>query len=219
MLGLAAVAAAMLAGATASMAAPACARGQMESGGFSVESSARNPVAEALSWSAPIRSAVILSDDGSPSHGDRDRRSLWVSAPRPDRLCYGKLLSSRTSNDPKQNLGGMDHPAFSPDGGFIYVLTDAWATSAAVHEVNIATGAERFVIDANSLSVVRTGPYRGMLLVSRHKYTQAPDSHAYDPVDLVRPDGSVVLTVPGSGADEGETSVPRWLKAHGGKVY
>ena len=64
--------------------------------------------------------------------------------------------------------------------------------------------------------MIRTGPYRGMLLVQRHKYHPAPRSFgAYDPVDVVRPDGKAMLTVPGSDKDEGEPSVANWLKAHG----
>jgi hypothetical protein len=114
------------------------------------------------------------------------------------------------NNDPKLNLQSLNHPNFSLDGHFIYVLADAWATSAAVHQVNVDTGIERFVIDGNSDAVVRTGPYRGYLLVSRHKYHPAPALGSYDPVDVVRPDGHVEFTVPGTENDDGQGHV-----AHG----
>ena len=95
----------------------------------------------------------------------------------------------------------------------------AWATSPAVHQVNVTMGAERFVVDGALQGVIRTGRYRGMLLVSRHKYRPAPKLGSYDPVDVVRPDGEVMLAVPGSEGDEGAASVPRWLKAQGGSVH
>ena len=113
------------------------------------------------------------------------------------------------------SLKGMATPTFSLDGGFVYVSTPAWVTSGAIHQVEVASGRHRFVVDGNSLRVIRTGAYRGMLLVGRHKYRSGPEGGSYDPVDLVRPDGKVVLTVPGSETDEGAKSVDRWLKEHG----
>ncbi len=117
--------------------------------------------------------------------------------------------------DPKRAFHSFDHPVWSLDGDYIYVEASAWATSPAVHQVNIKTRAERFVVDGGVQSIIRTGPYRGMLLVGRHKYHPGPQFGSYDPVDVVRPDGEVILTVPGSETDEGEPSVGRWLKAHG----
>ena len=68
----------------------------------------------------------------------------------------------------------FDGPVFSLDGGFVYVTANAWATSGAVHQVSLATGQERFVIDGGCDAVIRTGPWRGYLLVTRHMYYPAP---------------------------------------------
>ena len=68
------------------------------------------------------------------------------------------------------------------------------------------------MIDGNSVSVIRNGPYRGYLLVSRHKYR---DDGAYDPTDLVRPDGKVVTTLPDCDDDEDGSCARSWLDAHG----
>ncbi|CAN5273410.1 hypothetical protein BH09PSE2_BH09PSE2_21800 [soil metagenome] len=117
--------------------------------------------------------------------------------------------------NPKGAFHSFEHPVWSLDGGFVYLDVSAWATSPAVHRVSVKTGAERFIIDGGVQGVIRAGPYRGMLLVGRHKYHPAPQFGSYDPVDVVRPDGKVILTVPGSETDEGEPSVAHWLKVHG----
>ncbi len=100
----------------------------------------------------------------------------------------------------------------SLDGGYSYRLVDRYATSAEVVQVRRADGRTRDVIDGNSVSVIRNGPYRGYLLVSRHKYR---DDGAYDPTDLVRPDGKVVTTLPDCDDDEDGSCARSWLDAHG----
>lgn len=168
------------------------------------------------------RVALVRLDKGpkvdTPT-GDSDPTSLWVmpaqrDAP-PRRLTSPRGAIGDCPAACRRMLVDLDTPAWSLDGGFVYVLGAGWVTSGGVHQVNVATGAERFVVDGNSLRVIRDGPYRGMLLVGRHKYHPAPEYGSYDPVDVVRPDGKRMLTVPGSEMDEGDPSVANWLKAHG----
>jgi hypothetical protein len=134
-------------------------------------------------------------------------------ASRVDRL----VLMGQPNDDLKQDFQAMRHPTWSLDGGFVYVMTSAWATSDAIHQINVRTGARRFVIDGNSLSVIRNGPYRGMLLVSRHLYHEAPDYGSYEPTFVVRPDGHVQLMVPGS--DDDEAAVGAWLTKNGWEAW
>jgi hypothetical protein len=42
-----------------------------------------------------------------------------------------------------------------------------------------------------------------------------PLSSGYDPVDVVRPDGHVELTVPGTELDDGIDHLKSWLNQHG----
>lgn len=211
-------AAGLLAGASSAAVSAPCAPGELEYGGFGVGPDALDTVAMTMSFTAPVRGAVIVREGSAAPDGRAEPRAVWVSDVRRDKLCYRKLLSGRRSDNARRNLLGLDHPVFSLDGGLLYVLADAWATSAALHQVDVRTGAERFVIDANSVAVVRTGPHRGLLLVSRHKDTRGPAAPAHDPVDLIRPDGQVVLTIPG-GAEHPDRSVARWLRADGGQAY
>ena len=176
---------------------------------------------------APTRATeTALSPDGKlragidhPAGDDADANDpaasvLWVEpahgGPRRVLLSHG-----REGQDVKRSLKSFQTPTWSLDGGYVYVNADAWATSSAVHQINAKTGAEHFIIDGGVQGVIRTGPYRGMLLVQRHKYHPAPQLGSYDPVDVVQPHGKVMLTVPGSDTDEGEPSVANWLKAHG----
>ena len=160
------------------------------------------------------RIAYVRIDAKAKPGDDADATSLWVCDMQGGKA--QRLLAPHPfDGDPTHELMGFEAPVWSLDGGFVYVLSAGWATSEALHQVNVATHAERFVTAANSVAVVRNGPYRGLLLVSRHKYYPGPAYGSYNPVDLMRPDGRLVLTIPGSARDEGEPSVANWLKAHG----
>ena len=118
------------------------------------------------------------------------------------------LLESNETDDPRTNLRSFASPRFSPDGGLVYILVYGWGETHAVHEVNVATGAHRFVADANSLAVIRSGRYAGYLLVKRRVEREGQGAH--EPTFVVRPDGGESILVPGSGEDE--TAVERWMK-------
>lgn len=119
------------------------------------------------------------------------------------------LLASTPDDEVTRNLRTFGNPTFSLDGGYVYILSQAWVTSGAVHQVNVRTGAHRFVVDANDLAVIRNGRYAGYLLVNRHMYHGAPDYGAYDPWYVVRPDGKESFMVPGSDTDD--DAMQRWL--------
>jgi hypothetical protein len=149
---------------------------------------------------------------GTPAYDD-SRTQLWIG----DGIT-GKsriLFRPRPGADPKTMMAAIWNPHFSLSGGFVYVEAEAWVTSAAIHQINVKTGAEKFVIDGSIKGIVRTGPMRGNLLVLRHRYPKNPDEGAYDEVHLVRPDGKVLQTIPGSRADAGEESIANWLKIKG----
>ncbi len=160
------------------------------------------------------RRAAMIVDTGV----DRDDGTGGQQLVIEDRRSGAKrrLLTSRHDEDPHRNLTNITGPLFSPDGGFLYFSTsDAAPTSGAVHRVDLKTGTIRFVVGGTALAVVRTGPYRGYLLVQQHRYYDRPEGGSYNPVALVRPDGRQVLMVPGSDADDGEAAVPPWLAKHG----
>ncbi len=154
--------------------------------------------------------AYIHDDQGKPADDyGFPPSSLWVCD-----LATGKtrrVAAPHASDEVSQDFTRIGGPVFSLEGGFIYVLADAWVTSAAVHQVNLKTGQEHYVIDANSLAVIRSGPYRGYLLVNRHRYY--PKGGSYDPTFVVRPDAKVAFAIPGS--EDRDEAVTAWLRKHG----
>ena len=156
--------------------------------------------------------AFIHTDAPAASTDDNAPTSLWVA----DGLTGAarRLAGPKPANDPKADFASFNTPVFSLDGGFVYVTAMAWATSGAVHQVSLATGQQRFVIDGGVSAVIRTGPWRGYLLVQRHMYHPAPAYGSYDPVYVVRPDGKQTFIVPGSDKTE-DAAVAPWLKKNG----
>ena len=58
---------------------------------------------------------------------------------------------------------------FSPDSNTLYFATSAWATSGAVHAVDVSGKNLHFVIDGNEYHVVQHGKYKGNLIVNQHR--------------------------------------------------
>jgi hypothetical protein len=107
------------------------------------------------------------------------------------------LVRGRSSETPAEALALLQSPAFSRDGSRIYFLSAAWATSGAVHAVEVSSGTARFIAPGNSLEVIPSGDYAGFLLVSQHRNFLAGGS--YDWYWLVSPEGREIDPV---GEDE-----------------
>ena len=161
--------------------------------------------------------AFIHVDGPAPSAAEDAPTALWVA----DGLKGGahKLIGHHDSGDMKQLFMSYGGPVFSLDGGFVYVTAQAWATSGAVHQVSLATGQEHFVIDGGLDKLIRTGPWRGYLLVTRHMYYPAPKEGSYDPTYVVRPDARQSFMVPGTDKDDGVDHVTPWLKRNGWQAW
>jgi hypothetical protein len=161
---------------------------------------------------------AFIHVDGPPQAADENApTSLWVA----DGLT-GKarqLIGHHDASDMKQVFMSYGGPVFSLDGGFVYVTAQAWATSGAVHQVSLATGQERFIIDGGVDKLIRTGPWRGYLLVTRHMYYPAPKEGSYDPTYVVRPDAKQSFIVPGTDKDDGLDHVTAWLKKNGWQAW
>jgi hypothetical protein len=185
----------------------------------------RNPHAHARRklWSIGAipngRTVAFIHGDkqSDPENGENAVTSLWIA----DGIAgtAQKLIGPSSNTDPRLDFTSFGSPIFSLDGRYVYVSAAAWATSSAVHQVDVATGKQRFVIDGSAIAVIRTGKYRGYLLVHRHMYHPAPEFGSYDPVYVVRPDARESFPVPGSDKDDGEQSVDRWLRANGWEAW
>ena len=83
---------------------------------------------------------------------------------------------------------------FSPDGKTLYFATSAWATSGAVHAVNVDGKKLRFVIDGNEYRVVQHGKYKSDLIVNQHRARFKGDTPlgTYDWDWLFTPEGKQI---------------------------
>ena len=100
----------------------------------------------------------------------------------------------------------------SLDGKSVYQQVCRWVTSDFIVKVRVADGQRTAMGPGNSLSVIRDGPKRGMLLVERHMYRRGGGS--YDATYTVNSAGHATMMVPGSDADSGEAAVARWLASN-----
>lgn len=147
-------------------------------------------------------SAPILSPDGrqvafvrgtpdklvATGAGDNEATELWIVGI--DGRKPSLLIRGRESQDMKQVIAGIGGAQFSPDGKRLYFVCSAWATSGAVHVIDLATRKERFFTDGSSLEIVPNGDYKDCLLVQKHKYFVGGGS--YDWYWLIKLDGKEV---------------------------
>lgn len=100
------------------------------------------------------------------------------------------MLVQDRMGEPETEINLIFAMQFSPDSQKIYFMTGGWATSWAVHCVNVDGTGEHFVVDSNYLKVIEKGEYKGKLIVSRHKYFMFGGS--YDWCYIVTPKGKEI---------------------------
>jgi hypothetical protein len=101
--------------------------------------------------------------------------------------------------------------AKSLDGGYLYQQLCYAPTTDLIIQIRVADGVRRSVGPGNSLMVIRSGEYRGYLLLERHKYHA--EGGSYDATFVVRPDGKEMLEVPKSA--DNRAAVEEWLTLNG----
>jgi hypothetical protein len=82
---------------------------------------------------------------------------------------------------------------FNAMGTLLYFETPAWATSGAIHVLDMATGKERLFMPGNGVEVLATCKdkrYRDDVIVSQHRYFVF--SGSYDWSFLFTPEGKEV---------------------------
>ena len=111
-------------------------------------------------------------------NGDTTNNELWL---KNEKTGEKKLLvACRDAKDVKNEICDIRNPQFSLDRSEVFFESSAWATSGAIHSVEVKTGKERFVCDGNDLRVVDAGPYKGDLITVKHKYSKDPEGGSYD---------------------------------------
>ncbi len=79
--------------------------------------------------------------------GDLELTELWIARvdrkEPPKRVLVGHPCSFTPG--PNMVMAGFAKPQFSPDGERVYFMAETWATSAAVHVLDLATGQTKFL--------------------------------------------------------------------------
>jgi hypothetical protein len=129
--------------------------------------------------------------------GDEEANEIWMigTTGEPARMLFQGGQVSRNSPvsvTPMYSvpIATLRHPQFSPDGKRIYFWGSQAAVSGAVGVVDLATGEVKNVTGAGNFEVIYSGPFRGCLIVSQHRYFLGGGS--YDWFWVVKADGTDV---------------------------
>ena len=137
----------------------------------------------------------IMQMPGTDAEGNPN---VAIEEARNQNRSFRTLVASRPSDDPKQNLSSFSHLTLSPDGKLLYFQTPAWATSNAIHAINLVDGRVLYITSGALACVVLSGEYQGNLIVEQHRYFIQGGSH--DDLWLFTPLGKQIGQV-AQGAD------------------
>lgn len=78
---------------------------------------------------------------------------------------------------PSEKIVDPHNLQFSPNGKMLYFMTSAWATSGALHKINVDGSNLQYVTSANDFTIVPSGMYKGNLCVRQHRYLENGESY------------------------------------------
>jgi Tol biopolymer transport system component len=143
-------------------------------------------------------SQAVLSPDGkqvvfvrAAVEADNPADELWLMDISGNNA--HAIVLSQNDADMKQHLSELNNPLFALNGKAVYFLSAAWATSNAVHVLDLSTNKQHFVTDGNSVDIVPSGKYKSYLIVSKHKYHKGGGS--YEDFWLVSPKGKAIKSL------------------------
>lgn len=86
-----------------------------------------------------------------------------------------RLLLKGRGGDPEHQLCDFKSKQFNSDGRRLYFLTPAWATSDALHALDVRGGEEHFLLPANDFLVLNfcRSKYKDHLAVLSHRCSAA----------------------------------------------
>ncbi len=129
----------------------------------------------------------IMAFAGTDADGSPNRR---IEVGLNGNTSFKVLLSPSVSAQPEHNLAGFSHLFLSPDAKTLYFEATAWATSNAVHALDVATAEERFVTNGHIACIVLSGEHQGDLIIGQHRYFVQGGSH--DDLYMFEPTGKEV---------------------------
>jgi hypothetical protein len=134
----------------------------------------------------------LIKDTGKPlsmgsGNGDDTNNELWLvnDATGEKRL----LVGCRDAKEMENEICDIQNPQLSPDKSNVYFESSAWATSGAIHVVDLKSGNEKFLCPGNGLQVIDSGKYKGDIITNMHKYNKGDEGGSYDHFFVVDPTG------------------------------
>jgi hypothetical protein len=172
----------------------------------------------------------VLSPDGRTIvwiHIDRPSETAGEASTSATSLWIGdgftatsrKLAGEASAEDLHAAIVDPQAAAFSLDGGYVYVTSSLAPTGPGVHQISIATGQQKFVINGTLRAVLRTGRYRGDLIVDRRVAKAQPEDGTEEAAFVVGTDGKKVIMIPDSDQPGAHDAVERWLAEKGWKAW
>lgn len=138
----------------------------------------------------------IIRDNGKPldmgsGNGDTTNNELWLKndATGKKRL----LVTCKDEKNVENEVCNIGNPRFSLDRSKVYFESSAWATSDAIHVVDLKTGKEKFLCPGNGLKVIKFGKFKGDFITTMHKYYGPPNYGSYDHNFVVDENGKELL--------------------------
>lgn len=101
---------------------------------------------------------------------DPDVPNMVIKAGKNGNTSFDTLLKSIPSEEPKNNLTGFSNLILSPDAKKLYFQTEAWATSSAIHVIDLTNKKVSYVTNGTLYCVVLSGEYQGYLVVEQHRH-------------------------------------------------
>jgi hypothetical protein len=134
-----------------------------------------------------LRSSEEMNGEQRDYRRSRSVGNIWVADSDGSREelvlqggpCPDLIMTDVAAHFPRE-LEGISSAQFDPDGRQVYFLASAWESSGAIYVLDLESRRVRFLTDGNAFVVLHGDPYRGHLLVNKHRYHGPPVFGAYD---------------------------------------
>ena len=138
------------------------------------------------------RTPGYLIDTG---RGDVDENELWIAAV--DRRSKPRLVLRGRSGNFRDNLvlAGFYLPRFSADARRVYFLATTWATSDAIHSLDLSSGKTQFIAAGHSVEPINYGRFKKYAFVRTD--TMGRQGGHIDDYWLYNPEGKAVKRIGG----------------------
>ena len=132
--------------------------------------------------------------------GEIELTELWVASvdqkQPPKRVLVGHPGDFKPG--PTLVMAGFSKPQFSPNGERVYFMAETWATSTAIHVLDLKTGQTRFLYAGLDVEVIGSGKYEGFLIATENPVAAVGRYTVYL---LMNPDGKGVRRIGYSESD------------------